>query len=144
MGERWAGAAIQCTDWREFKLISGFCLGVADSARGKFEYGMCRETGRQPPRRHGALDLFNPMLTVKIHKVDGKAHANGVHCFAGKYPQTLAQSKLLAAQQALPALFTSVGDIHAIGQYGLPSDIGDAHMKVRGLLPAHEAVEYAR
>jgi hypothetical protein len=84
------------------------------------------------------------MLAVKIHKVDGKAHANGVHGFAGKYPQALAQSELLTAQQALPALLASVGDIDALGQYRLPSDIGNAHTKIRGFSATHEAVKYVR
>jgi hypothetical protein len=84
------------------------------------------------------------MLAVKIHKVEGKAHANSVHGFARKYPQTLAGSQLLAAQQALPALFASVGDFSALGQNGLPSDIGNAHAKVRGFSPTYDAIEYAR
>jgi hypothetical protein len=37
------------------------------------------------------------MLSVKIHKVDGKAHTNGVHGLARKYPQALALGEILAA-----------------------------------------------
>ena len=84
------------------------------------------------------------MLAVKIYKVDRKAHANSVHGFAGKNPQALAGSQLLAAQQVFPTLFASVGDFSALGQNGLPSDIGNAHMKVRGGSPTYDAIEYAR
>jgi hypothetical protein len=65
-----------------------------------------------------------------------------VHGFAGKDPQALARSELLAAHQALPALLATVGDFNALGQYGLPSDIGNAHTKVRGFSSTYEAIKY--
>jgi hypothetical protein len=84
------------------------------------------------------------MLAVQIHEVDGEAHAEGVHGFAGKYPQALAGSEPFAAQQALSALFAFVGDFRAVGQYRLASEVADAHTKVRSFPAAREPVEYAR
>jgi hypothetical protein len=66
---------------------------------------MSAEAGRQSPRANAASHFPDAILAIDIDEIDGKAHEEGVHRFAGSDPQTLTGQKALPAQQT----FSSCG-----------------------------------
>lgn len=126
----------------KFELVSPSGLRPADRARGKLEHRVRGETGRQPPRRHIAPDLFHSYVAVQVNEIDGELHAEGVYSFAGEDPQTFSGPKPLTAQQTLSALRAVIRHFRAMGKLGVAGEVGDPQAKI-GLRPATpgEAVE---
>jgi hypothetical protein len=83
------------------------------------------------------------MVAVKIHEVDGEAHAEGMHGLTGEYPQALAGSELRSAEQAFPAVLAFIGKFRATGKDSLARDIRDPQAGLRFCRGALEQIEDA-
>src|SRR5262249_53253776 len=79
---------------------------------------MRREAGRQPPRDHLFPDLADPLLSVKIHDVDGKLHPEAMDRFARGDPQTGARGQPAMLQQARPPLRAGIRHFGRFSQNG--------------------------
>ena len=74
----------------------------------------------------------NAVLAIEINEVDGEAHAEGVHGFAGNDPQALAGREPLAAQEPLVAAQSAIGDFKRISEQCLPREVRDSQTFDRG------------
>src|ERR1035441_4347429 len=93
-----------CSSWTacraEFEHVTALSTRVPDGSRGKLDDGVRGQTCRKTPRRHTAPNLQDAVLAVKVHKVNGKLHAEGVHRLTRYDPHSITRGKALAPQQA--------------------------------------------
>jgi hypothetical protein len=73
-----------------------------------------------------ASRLDDVALSIKIDKVDGKLHSEGVDGLAGNNPEPLPRLESRTAEQTLPAPLTTVGNFDSIGNLNLAREIGYA------------------
>jgi len=124
----------------EFESVSRAGLRLADGARRKLKDGASRETDREPPWRHVPAELLDSVLAVKIDEVDGEFHAKGVNGLTGEDPQALSGSEATAPQQALVALGTAVGELHACGKHRVAGEVGNSQTDIVSLMMVNNEV----
>jgi hypothetical protein len=59
------------------------------------------------------------MFPIKINKIDGEPHPEGVHRFAGNDPETIPVVQAFPAKQALAAIPAISGDLDAVPEVRL-------------------------
>lgn len=70
-----------------------------------------------------ASRLSHSIMAVKIDEIDWKLHAEGVNGFTRQYPKAFFGREMVAPEQALSALWPSVGHLYAAGENSLAGQV---------------------
>ena len=128
--------------WEKIRACRLLASGLRERYRQSTQLQNARRDTRTCARVSHCSHFFHSLVAVYVHKVDGEAHAEGMHGFTGNDPQAFSRPQCIASEQTSAAGRATIGDFHSFRKNRPAGQVRDVQPDIGYCIASGTTVRY--